>query len=133
MLFLDTSAIVAYFIERDSNHRIAVEDFQGVFKSRQSLVITDYILNETITTMLARAGHRDAVKAGNYLLKSNIINIIWLDKKLKLRAWEYFKRHRDKRYSFTDCTSFVLMKDMGIRHYIAFDEHFSQAGFISFK
>jgi predicted nucleic acid-binding protein len=83
--------------------------------------------------MFARAGHRDAVKAGNFLLESNIVKIIWLDTDLKFEAWEYFKEHRDKRYSFTDCTSFVLMKKMGIRHYIAFDERFRQAGFVRFR
>ncbi len=133
MVFFDTSAAVALFLEKDRNHEEAKTLVQKAIQKRQILLITDYIFDETITTMLARAGHSDAVKAGRFLLVSSIVKIIYLDTELKLRAWEYFKRHKDKNFSFTDCTSFVLMKEMGLRHYIAFDEHFSQVGFTIFE
>lgn len=133
MVFFDTSAVVALFLEKDRNHKEAKSLIQKVIQERRILLMTDYIFDESITTMLARAGHRDAVKAGRFLLESSIVKIIYLDTELKLRAWEYFKRQKDKNYSFTDCTSFVLMKDTGIRHYIAFDDHFRQAGFVKFR
>jgi predicted nucleic acid-binding protein len=133
MVFFDTSAIVAYFLEKDKNHLEAKRAIGRVVEKRMRLLVSDYVLDECITTMLAHAGHADAVKAGEFLLKSNIVEIVWLDTGLKLRAWEYFKRYHDKSCSFTDCTSFVLMKEMGIKHYIAFDAHFRQAGFVRFR
>ena len=36
----------------------------------------------------------------------------------------------DKLWSFTDCTSYVAMKDSGITEVFAFDHHFEQMGFI---
>jgi predicted nucleic acid-binding protein len=47
----------------------------------------------------------------------------------KARAW--FFRHRDKDYSFTDCTSFVVMRELRVKEALTTDRHFRQAGFLS--
>jgi len=43
-------------------------------------------------------------------------------------AWKLFKKHDDKEFSFTDCTSFVVMERLGLLYAFAFDEHFEQTG-----
>jgi len=40
-----------------------------------------------------------------------------------------FFRHRDKDCSFTDCTSFVVMREPRVRDALTTDRHFRQAGF----
>jgi predicted nucleic acid-binding protein len=46
-------------------------------------------------------------------------------------AWEVFERfNQDKEWSFTDCTSKVVMENLGIQHVFAFDHHFDQMGFL---
>ncbi|MEP6669176.1 MAG: twitching motility protein PilT [Chthoniobacter sp.] len=45
-----------------------------------------------------------------------------------LEAWRVFGRFSDKEWSFTDCTSKVLMERLGITRAFAFDEHFRQFG-----
>jgi predicted nucleic acid-binding protein len=101
-------------------------------KDRVRLLLSDYIFDESITAALIRVGHKIAVEVGEFILTSNIVNIVWLNEILKRRAWDYFKQHDDKNFSFTDCTSFVLMNDMNIKKYFAFDDHFKQAGFVEF-
>ena len=44
-------------------------------------------------------------------------------------AWELFVRHDDKDFLFTDCTSFVIMRELGLTDAFAFNEHFAQMGF----
>jgi len=44
------------------------------------------------------------------------------------RAWKIFKTHKDKTYSFTDCTSFALMEKNVIKNAFAYDRHFAQHG-----
>ncbi len=44
-------------------------------------------------------------------------------------AWVIFERYDDKDFSFTDCTSFVVMKQQCIVSVITDDSHFKQMGF----
>jgi predicted nucleic acid-binding protein len=40
-------------------------------------------------------------------------------------AFAYFTKHADKRYSFVDCTSFVLMEKLGISVAWSVDDDFT--------
>jgi hypothetical protein len=40
-----------------------------------------------------------------------------------------FFRYGDKDFSFTDCTSFILMRELKLREALTTDRHFLQAGF----
>ena len=44
-------------------------------------------------------------------------------------AWAIFKKHRDKAWSFTDCTSMAVMQRLDVTTAFALDEHFEQMGF----
>lgn len=44
-------------------------------------------------------------------------------------AWELFLAREDKAYTFTDCTSFVLMRRLDAPRAMALDGHFRQEGF----
>lgn len=52
-----------------------------------------------------------------------------MDEELFHAAWAYFRHREDKRFSRTDCVSFVLMERLGLENALAFDAHFVQAGF----
>lgn len=43
-------------------------------------------------------------------------------------AWHVFEAYTDKEWSFTDCTSKVVMANVGIGEAFAFDRHFQQFG-----
>jgi predicted nucleic acid-binding protein len=62
MVFFDTSAIVTYLLEKDKNHLEAKRAIGRVVEKRMRLLVSDYVLDECITTMLAHAGHTEAVK-----------------------------------------------------------------------
>jgi predicted nucleic acid-binding protein len=46
-------------------------------------------------------------------------------------AWDMFERFQDKEWSFTDCTSRVLIQRLGIQRAFAFDDHFRQFGTVA--
>jgi uncharacterized protein len=43
--------------------------------------------------------------------------------------FDLFNHRPDKDWSLTDCVSFVVMDDMGLREALSPDHHFEQAGF----
>ena len=45
------------------------------------------------------------------------------------KARQLFFQHREKDFSFTDCTSFAIMRELRLTHAITTDAHFRQAGF----
>ena len=42
---------------------------------------------------------------------------------------DFFLKHEDRAWSFTDCLSFVVMNDRRLRDSLTKDDHFREAGF----
>jgi predicted nucleic acid-binding protein len=47
------------------------------------------------------------------------------------RAVRLFASRPDKSWSLTDCTSFLVVEDLGIGEALTGDHHFTQAGFVA--
>src|SRR3989338_7867485 len=73
--------------------------------------------------------HRRAIAVGRTLLDPATVEWLRVTPVDERAAWALFERRPDKSYSFTDCTSFVLMRRERIGDAIALDEHFAQEGF----
>lgn len=65
------------------------------------------------------------------LLAQPMVKIVPSDTALFQRGVELFERRLDKKWSLTDCLSFVVMEDLGITDALTGDKHFEQAGFIA--
>ena len=94
-----------------------------------AIVTTSYIFDETITYLNSRNHHEKAVEVGENLLLSPTIELVHIDENLFFEGWTMFQKYQDKRYSLTDCTSFLVMKQKNLDIALTFDKHFSQAGF----
>ncbi len=129
-VFLDTGYILALELANDQHHATALSHWRRVSQNHPDLVTTSYVLNETVTFFNSRGYHSKAVSVGNVLLESPSVDLVHVDESLLLEGWSYFARHRDKRYSLTDCISFVVMRESEIQTAYAFDRNFIQAGFI---
>ena len=51
------------------------------------------------------------------------------ERRFFLESLDLFERSKDKEWSFTDCTSFILVEGTGLSQAVAFDPRFEQAGF----
>lgn len=125
-IFVDTSAWYA-FVRADDPDHAAVKQTLEQWEGR--LVTTDFVFDETVTLIQARLGHAAAVRVGAALRSGEAAELLRLLPEDEEDAWDLFKRHRDKGYSFTDCTSFALMRRLRIPLAAATDRHFQQAGF----
>lgn len=93
------------------------------------LVSTDFVMDETLTLLRMRLGMRAAELWWDQVDGSARVRWERIDPGRAEKARHWFFRSRDKKFSFTDCTSFVVMKERRIRAALTSDRHFAQAGF----
>ena len=93
-----------------------------------SLVTTDYCVDETLTLLLARGRLPRALEAGRAFFEENIAQLHYVTPDQIRRAWILFQRRATDGWSFTDCTSQVVITSLGIRVAAALDAHFRQFG-----
>jgi len=131
MIFVDTSAWYALEVEDDSNHSSAKTFLDQLKRGRYgSLLTTDYVLDETLTLLLLRRGSDPALRFIDKVNRSKSIRMIWIDSSIFWKAVDFMKDRMDKRWSFTDFTSFLIMKQTKLTNAFTFDENFEQAGFV---
>ena len=127
-LFVDTSAWFAFANRDDPDHkggRCAAR------KPRGRLITSNFIFDETVTLCQYRLGHSVAEKVGSVLLDSARVDLLRITPEDENAAWELFCNRADHTYSFTDCTSFVIMRRLGIETAAALDDDFASEGFES--
>lgn len=129
LVFVDTSALVGKFLEGDEHHVRATEIMRRLLREGRQFVSTDYIFDEVVTRVRGRADHESAVKAGEGIRSSEVIDLVDVDLRLRKEAWRLFKKYGDQKLSFTDCTSFAVMRKYGIREAFTFDGDFAKVGF----
>jgi len=122
-VFIDTSAFCAMTNPKDRYNLRAKEIYQGLETARPIIHTSDYVLDEVYTLLRMRASHDTAVNFMNGMDKSNIV-VLRVAEDIIEAAKTIFKRYGDKKLSFTDCTSFALINNLGIDAVFAFDEHF---------
>jgi uncharacterized protein len=127
--FLDTGYLIALEAADDQHHAAAVRHWHAIVQSRPRLITTSFVLDEVATFFNSRGRHAKAVEVGKRLLESPSVQLVHVDEDLFGAAWTYFAARKDKRFSLTDCVSFVLMHRLGIGQALTFDAHFVQAGF----
>lgn len=127
--FIDSGYLIALSLARDEYHSVAHAHWQGVLAVPCPLVTTSFVFDEVATFLNRRGHHAKAVEVGQALLDSRWIECVTIDERLFDSAWRIFVQQADKRWSFTDCASFVVMRERGLTLAFGFDEHFRQAGF----
>jgi predicted nucleic acid-binding protein len=125
LIFVDSGAWFTLLIPSDPDHA-RVADWAA--RNREPLVTTDYVLDETLTLLRARGQNARAIAWRGPMLRGERCVMHLLTPDDLREAWDIFRTYADKEWSFTDCTSKVVMRRMGIRTAVALDHHFRQFG-----
>lgn len=128
-VFLDTSGLYALADRKDARHPAAAECVRGLALAGVRLVLTDYILDEALTLARVRAGTDAALKLLEVVERSAAFSLVWVGPERFDAAKTFFRKQADHAYSFTDCTSFVVMRELKLREAVTTDRHFAEAGF----
>ena len=125
-VFGDTAFFLATLSPADEFHSQAVALGSN---PNAPLVTTEWILIE-VGDALSQPQHRVRFHRLLELLHAQPdVEIVPSTSELFRRGCELHARRPDKASSLTDCMSFVVMQDRGIRDALTSDHHFEQAGF----
>ena len=126
--FIDASAFIALIYEKDGHHQESIRITKKLSKQDRIGITTDFSLSEAYTVIKLRDGHETAALFDKFISDRKGIVIIEGAKFFE-QARKAFLAAKEKKYSFIDCLSFVIMKKKKITHAFTFDKHFEQAGF----
>lgn len=90
---------------------------------------SNFVIDEAVTLIGRRAGHRFAADVIRRLYTSRALELIRPDAEAELAALSSYETDHDQDVSFTDCISFLLMERRKLRRVFTFDHHFRIAGF----
>lgn len=128
-IFVDTAGWMAGADAADPAHDPVSAARDRALEAGKMLVTTDFVVDETLTLIRLRLGLAAAEAwweqiDGSARLRWELIDIDRFEK-----ARGLFFSYRDKDFSFTDRTSFIVMRELKLTHAITTDRHFRQMGF----
>lgn len=127
--FIDTSGFFSLMSLDDSMHKRCRQLMLQAQKQGQRFVTSDYVLDEAVTLLKARKLAHLLQPFFALVDSAESLRIEWMDPDLFDQTKRLLLKHHDKNWSFTDCSSFCLMRSLRIHDALTKDEHFLQAGF----
>lgn len=124
-VLIDTSAFAALADKSDMNHQVARVIWEWVRRERMTPFTTNFVVAETHALLVRRAS---PVTARHWLLAVPVPEV-WVTEEDYARGRRIIETHRDKTYTLTDTTSFMVMERLGAHAAFSFDQHFDQYGF----
>jgi predicted nucleic acid-binding protein len=128
-LFVDTAGWVACADAADPAHAAAAAARDAALEAGRLLLTSDFVADETLTLLRFRLGLRAASVWWGQVDSSRRLRWERIDAERFERARELFFQFGDKDFSFTDCSSFVVMRELRLTEALTTGSHFIQAGF----
>ena len=126
IVFADTFFFLALLDTREDKHAQS----QAALKDVQlSLVTTEWVLTEFGDAYCDPRDRPDFVAAYHALVQHPRVKIVPADTSLFQRGVAFFETRSDKKWSLTDCISFIVMGDEKLHEALTGDRDFEQAGF----
>jgi predicted nucleic acid-binding protein len=127
MVFVDAVAWYASLIPTDPDHAAATA---WLSQNREPLITTDYIIDETLTLLRARGQKQRALLLAAKFQAGSLGTVHFITPAEFQEALEVFQRYADKEWSFTDCTSKLIIEKLRLAKAFTFDHHFRQFGIV---
>ena len=126
--FADTSFWIGLSSRRDQYHQRALEWHQLVLRKRTPIVTTEAVLIEWLNALSDVSIRRIAAESYLRVRADLRIEVVPIQHELMRSAVELYHGRPDKRWSLTDCISFVVMGQRAMTEALTTDRDFEQAG-----
>jgi len=132
-VFVDTWAWYALADRADDDHLLAQVANEELLESGHTFVTTNFVLDETLTLIRYHVGHSTAVdfwRKLQQLIQGGLVELVRVAESHEATAWQIFEQYDDQDFSYTDCTSFAVMRALDLTHAFTADHHFTVLGFM---
>lgn len=129
-VFVDTAAFIGILVDKDENHKSAIEVMSDLRAKKARLFTTEAVLFELANALSAIEIRVRAISFIDTLRQLSSFEIVPTNAELFENALRLYRERPDKEWSLTDCASFVVMRTRGINLAFTSDKHFEQAGFV---
>lgn len=126
-VFADTAFWLALINRHDANHRRALLWDAALAERDVGLLTTEWVLWETLNALSSSLFRELAVRIYRRCHSDSRVRVI--PSTDPAPAVELYARRKDKEWSLTDCASFLVMREQGLRSALTSDRHFTQSGF----
>jgi len=131
--FADTHFYLALLSETDEAHdrALAMNRTLDATMVTTEWVLTEWVLTEVADAMSTHVHRGLFLELMDALEVSSGVLIVPATHELFMQGLGLYQERMDKNWSLTDCISFVVMAEQGIREALTADRHFEQAGFLA--
>jgi len=127
-VFVDTSALFALLSSNDVNHDAAWRVWEGLLRDQTPLVCSNYIAVEAAALVQRRLG-MEALRAFRECI-CPLMDVEWVDRATHDSAETALLTANRRSLSLVDCTSFIIMRRLGIMRAFTFNVHFAEQDFV---
>lgn len=128
VVFADTFYFLGLLNRADESHARCTAFAQ---RHRGDVVTTVYVLVELADGLAGPHYRLPTARFIQRLQNHPRIRIVPASQDLLDRGLALYADRADKEWSLTDCISFIVMGDEGLREALTGDHHFEQAGFVA--
>ena len=128
-VFADSAAWIALTDSADDLHELAARVYQKLYTRKTRIVTSELVLVEVANSLSAPRLRPYACDLIGNLRTEGKVDVVRLSTELFTEAFHLFSNRKDKEWSLTDCSSFVIMTERKITTAFTSDHHFEQAGF----
>ncbi|NPV80576.1 MAG: PIN domain-containing protein [Firmicutes bacterium] len=126
-VYIDTSAFLAVLARDDMYHEQAKRVWFELLDREERFVCSSYVLVESYALIKKRLGW-EALQVFHEAVYP-LLDVEWVDAALHEGAANAVLITKRKRLSLVDCTSFAVMRRLGIEIAFTFNPHFHEQGF----
>lgn len=128
-VFLDSAYVIALDQATDAHHDKALELAVSLREGKTLATTTRAVLLEIGNYLARGTARRRAEGLINSLESSRYVEVLSLSDELAFKGWTLFCQRHDKNWSWTDCISFIVMREPSLEQALTSDQHFEQASF----
>lgn len=125
-ILVDTHGFYVWADAASTGHDVARE---LVLRRNRQFVTTAWIVVETVNLFVARRQAHWVEPMLDFLDTTSAVQVLPATQEQFAEAQALWRKFRDHAFPLTDCTSFVVMRELGLQDALTADRHFRTMGF----